>query len=71
MRETRLELWVWKIPRSRERLPTPGFSPGEFHGEDPGELLHGTAESDTTQRLTLSLFFQFSLFLKQFYLSPG
>ena len=30
--------------------------------EDPGGLLHGTAESDTTQRLTLSLFFSFHYF---------
>ena len=25
-------LWVWKIPWIRERLTTPGFLPGEFHG---------------------------------------
>ena len=31
----------------------------------------GCKELDSTERLTLSLFFQFSLFLKQFYLSPG
>ena len=24
--------WVWKIPWRRERLPTPVFWPGEFHG---------------------------------------
>ena len=24
--------WVWKIPWRRERLPTPIFWPGEFHG---------------------------------------
>ena len=24
--------WVWNIPWRRERLPTPVFSPGEFHG---------------------------------------
>ena len=24
--------WVGKIPQRRERLPTPGFWPGEFHG---------------------------------------
>ena len=31
------ETWVWslgwKIPRRREWLPTPGFLPGEFHGQ--------------------------------------
>ena len=26
------DLWVGKIPWRRERLPTPGFWPGEFHG---------------------------------------
>jgi len=25
--------WVRKIPWSKERLPTPVFSPGEFHGQ--------------------------------------
>ena len=25
------EIWVWKIPWKRERLPTPVFWPGEFH----------------------------------------
>ena len=27
-----LETWVGKIPWRRERLPTPVFWPGEFHG---------------------------------------
>ena len=44
--------WVGKIPWRRERLPTPGFWPGEFHGLyspwDPKEL-------DMTERLSLSL----------------
>ena len=38
--------WVGKIPWRRERLPTPVFWPGEFHG------LHGPwgcKESDTTE----------------------
>ena len=26
------ETWVGKIPWRRERLPTPAFWPGEFHG---------------------------------------
>ena len=41
-------LWVGKIPWRRERLPTPVFWPGEFHG------LHrtwGYRESGTTERL--------------------
>ena len=34
--------WVGKIPWRRERLPTPVFWPGEFHGE-----VHGVAKSWT------------------------
>ena len=44
------ETWVGKIPWRRERLPTPVFWPGEFHG------LHspwGSKESNTTERLSL------------------
>ena len=45
-------LGVGKIPWRRERLPTPVFWPGEFH-----ELYSpwGRKESDTTERLLLSL----------------
>ena len=33
MQETfRFDSWVRKIPWRRERLPTPVFWPGEFHG---------------------------------------
>ena len=51
------ETWVQslggKIPWRRERLPTPVFWPGEFHGlYSPW----GGKESDTTERLSLSLF---------------
>ena len=45
--------WVGKIPWRRERLSTPVFWPGKFH------VLHspwGRKESDTTERLSLSLF---------------
>ena len=43
--------WVGKIPWRRERLPTPVFRPGEFHGlYSPW----GGKESDTTERLSLS-----------------
>ena len=50
--------WVGKIPWRRDRLPTPGFLPGEFHGQ---RSLAGCSpwvckESDTAERLTLSLF---------------
>ena len=45
------DLWVGKIPRRRERLPTPVFWPGEFHG-----LYRpwGRKGSDTTEWLSLS-----------------
>jgi len=51
------ETWVqplgWEDPLERERLPTPIFWPGEFHG------LYsplGHKESDMTERLSLSLY---------------
>ena len=44
------DLWVGKIPWRRQRLPTPVCWPGEFHGHR-----HGDTESDTTERLSLSL----------------
>ena len=38
--------WVGKIPRRRERLPTPVFWPGEFQGGGPQLLtLYATTES--------------------------
>ena len=41
--------WVGKISRGRERLPTPVFWPGEFHGlYSPW----GRKELDTTERLS-------------------
>ena len=42
--------WVGKIPWRRERLPTPVFWPGEFHGG----IVHGVKESDTTEQLSLN-----------------
>ena len=51
--------WVGKIPWQRERLPTPVFRPGEFHGLyrpwDHKEL-------DTTERLSLANTCYFCLF---------
>ena len=49
------EIWVWSLgwedPLERERLPTLGFWPGEFHGLcSPW----GCKEPDTTERLSLS-----------------
>ena len=44
--------WVAKIPWRRERLRTPVFWPGEFHGlYSPW----GSKESDTAERLSPSL----------------
>ena len=43
--------WVGKIPWRRERLPTPVFRPGEFHGlYSPW----GCKQLDTTERLSLT-----------------
>ena len=33
MQEPRFDPWVQKLLWRREGLPTPGFSPGEFHGQ--------------------------------------
>ena len=44
--------WIGRIPWRREWLPTPVFWPGELHGlYSP----RGRKESDTTERLSLSL----------------
>ena len=44
------ETWVGKIPWRRERLHTPVFWPGEFHGlYSPWDR----QESDTTEQLSL------------------
>ena len=52
MWETWFNTWVGKIPWRRERLPSPVFSPGEFHGlYSPW----GHKESDTTERPSLSV----------------
>ena len=50
---------VGKIPWRREWQPTPVFLPGEFHGQRSlaGYIQWGPKELDTTERLTLSLFF--------------
>ena len=45
------DLWVGTIPWRRERLPTPVFWPGEFHGlYSPW----GRKEFDRTERLSLA-----------------
>ena len=45
--------WVGKIPWRRERLPTPVFWPGEFHGLYSS---WGCKELDTIEQVSLSLF---------------
>ena len=46
-----MDPWVGKIPWRRERLPTPVFWPGGFHGlYSPW----GCKESDMTEKLSLS-----------------
>ena len=50
MRETWVQSLGWEAPLEKERLPTPVFCPGEFHGlYSPW----GCKESDTTKRLSL------------------
>ena len=46
--------WVGKIPWRREWHPTPGFLPGESHGQRSlaGDSPWGRKESDTTERLS-------------------
>ena len=50
--------WVGKIPWRREWQPTPVFLPGEFHGQRSlvGYSPWDHKESDTAERLILSLF---------------
>ena len=51
MQETqdmRFDPWVRKIPWRRDRLPTPVFWPGEFHGQSMG-----SQRINMTERLSL------------------
>ena len=52
MQETWVQSLGGKIPWRRERLPTPVFWPGEFHGL---YSLWGHKESDTTERLSFHI----------------
>ena len=54
--DPRFRLWVGNIPWRRERLPTPVFWPGEFHGL---HSLWSCKESNVTERLTF-IFIHFS-----------
>ena len=61
MRETWVLYLDWKDPLEKGiHLPTPVFLPREFHGQRSlaGYSSWGCKESDTTERLTLSLFHQ-------------
>ena len=53
-RRPRFDPWVWKIPWSREWLPTPVFLPEEFHGQRSlvGYSPWDHKEWDTSERLT-------------------
>ena len=51
MRETWAQSLGWEDPLERERLPTPVFWPGEFHGPYSPWCCK---ELDTTERLSLS-----------------
>ena len=59
MQKSQVQSLVGKIPWRREWLPTPVFLPGEFHGQRRlvGYSPWDCKKSDTTERLTLSLFF--------------
>ena len=52
-RRLRFHPWVGMIPWKREWQPTPGFLPGEFHGQRSlAGTVHGVAELDTAEQLT-------------------
>ena len=59
MQETRVQYLGQKIPWRREWLPTPVFLPGEFYGQRrlTDYSVWGHKELDTTEWLTLSLYF--------------
>ena len=65
LQETRFDSWVRKSLWRREWLPTPVFLPGELYGQRnlAGYSPGGVKESDTTERLTLSLFTFFLHFI--------
>ena len=61
--------WVGQIPWRRERLPTPVFWPGEFHGQRSlaGYSPWGLKELEMTERLWLSLYGRTLLFIHSKY----
>ena len=58
MQETWLQSLGWEDPWKRERLPTPVFWPGEFHGQRSLEDYspRGCKETDVSEQLSLSTF---------------
>ena len=44
-------------PLDKRMAPTPLFLPGEFHGQRSLAGYHGITESDTTERLSLTILF--------------
>ena len=68
-RRRRFDPWVGMIPYRRKWQPTPVFFPGEFRGQRSlaAYTVHGVAELDMTEWLTLPHFsvsiFLFKLFL--------
>ena len=56
-RKPRFDPWVGKIPRRREWQPTTVFLPGKSHVQRSlvGYSPWGRTDSDTTERLILSL----------------
>ena len=61
----RFNPWVRKIPQRREWLPTPVFSPGEFHGQrrDRQARVHSLKESDTTEHTHVIIKYSFISFI--------
>ena len=58
VQETQFQPLGPEDPLEKRMVPTPGFLPGEFHGQRSLVGYHpwGRRESDTVERLTLSLF---------------
>ena len=58
MKENGFNLWVRKIPWSRNLQPTPVFFPGKFHGQRSlaGYSPWGHEESNTTEQLNALMF---------------
>ena len=60
-------------PLEKRMVPTPGFLPGEFHGQRSLVGYHpwGRRESDTVERLTLSLFMLSAIWATLLFSRPG